>query len=46
MAEYCSQCSSVENEFDIDLFRIAIKVKKTKTGDYLSIQLLYKSRFS
>ena len=28
MAEYCSQCSPFENEFDIDLFRIAIKVKK------------------
>ena len=28
MAEYCSQCSPFENEFDIDLFRIAINVKK------------------
>ena len=27
MAEYCSQCSPFENEFDIDLFEIALELE-------------------
>ena len=47
MAEYCSQCSPFENEFDIDLFRIAIKVKKGHSINLLcegtTIQILFES---
>jgi len=35
MAEYCSRCSPFENEFDINLFRIALNLKKGYSETFL-----------
>ena len=35
MPEYCSQCSPFKNRFDIDLFKIALKLKKGHSASFL-----------
>ena len=35
MAEYCSQCSPFENEFDIDLFKTALKLKNGNSESFI-----------
>ena len=35
MAEYCSQCSPFENEFDFDLFKIALELKRGHSTNFL-----------
>ncbi len=35
MAEYCSQCSPFDNEFDVDLFKTALKVKRGHSIDFI-----------
>jgi hypothetical protein len=35
MAEYCSQCSPFNNEFDIDLFNIALNLEKGHSESFI-----------
>ena len=35
MSEYCSQCSPFKNSYDIDLFKIALKLKKEYSTSFL-----------
>lgn len=35
MAEYCSQCSPFQGEFDIDLFRVALDLKQGYVKKFL-----------
>ena len=35
MAEYCSQCSPFKNEFDINLLRIAMKLKNGRSINFV-----------
>ena len=46
MAEFCSQCSPFDNEYDIDIFQIALKLKKGHSKNILcegcNIRAVYK----
>jgi len=46
MSEYCSDCSPFKNNFDIDLDKIASKLRKGETVEFIcegcSNRLLYK----
>ena len=35
MAEYCSQCCPFEKSFDIDLFQIALKLKRGYSTSFI-----------
>ena len=46
MADFCSQCSPFDNEYDIDLFKIALKLQKGASENILcegcNIRVVYK----
>ena len=46
MAEFCSQCSPFDNEYDIDIFKIALKLKNGHSKNILcegcNIRAVYK----
>lgn len=46
MAEYCSKCSPFGGEFDIDLFKIALKIENGRSESFIcegcNIRAVYK----
>lgn len=35
MSDFCSQCSPFKDEYDIDLFKIAIRLKRGHSKDFV-----------